>query len=88
VALTIAVAFSRLRISNSSQVSAWSAAVVIYEIRTLDGHGATSPVMVAEYPNDVVAIVEAREFLRHGETIEVWREGTLIYRTSARVKLV
>ena len=42
--------------------------------------------MVAEYPNDVTAIIEAREFLRNGETIEVWREQTLVYRTLPRMK--
>jgi two-component sensor histidine kinase len=44
--------------------------------------------MVADYPNDVTAIAEAHEFLRNGETIEVWREGTMIYRTSPRIKSV
>jgi hypothetical protein len=42
--------------------------------------------MTAEYPDDVVAIIAAREFLRDSETIEVWRGGTLIYRTAPRMK--
>jgi hypothetical protein len=60
--------------------------VAIYEIRTLNGRRGASLVMVAEYPNDVTAIIEAREFLRNGETIEVWRNGTLVYRTLPLMK--
>jgi hypothetical protein len=60
--------------------------VAVYEIRTLNGRHGASLVMVAEYPNDVTAIIEAREFLRNGETIEVWREQTLVYRTLPRMK--
>jgi hypothetical protein len=60
--------------------------VAVYEIRTLKGRHSASLVMVAEYPNDVTAIIEAREFLRNGETIEVWREQTLVYRTLPRAK--
>lgn len=61
-------------------------AVAIYEIRTLKSRRGASLVMLAEYPNDVTAIIEAREFLRSGETIEVWREGTLVYRTAPRMR--
>ena len=42
--------------------------------------------MMAEYPDDITAIIEAREFMRNGETIEVCRDGTLIYRTLPRMK--
>jgi hypothetical protein len=60
--------------------------VAIYEIRTLKTRQSASLVMMVEYPNDVAAIIEAREFIRSGETIEVWREGTLVYRTVSRAK--
>jgi hypothetical protein len=41
---------------------------------------------MAEYPDDVTAIMAARKFLRDGETVEVWRDGTLVYRTAPRMK--
>jgi hypothetical protein len=66
LALTTAFAFSGLPTRNPFQGSG------------LRGwQGSASLVMAAEYPNDVTAIIEARQFLRNGETIEIWREGTL-----------
>jgi hypothetical protein len=64
---------------------AWSA-VAAYEIRTLTSRARTSLIGVAEYPNDVVAIVAARKLMRTGETIEIWRDGKLIYRVAPRGK--
>jgi hypothetical protein len=60
--------------------------VATYEIRTVTSHRQVSLVMMAEYPDDITATIEAREFMRSGETIEVWRDGTLIYRTLPRMK--
>ena len=60
--------------------------MAIYEIRTVTSLRRASLLMMAEYANDVNAIIAAREYLRSGETIEVWRDGTLIYRTAPRIK--
>jgi hypothetical protein len=41
---------------------------------------------MAHYANDLVAIMAARELLRKGETVEVWRGETLVYRTAPRTE--
>jgi len=58
--------------------------VALYEIRTLKTHRRTSLLSRVDYPDDVSAILAAREFVRKGETVEVWREDKLIYRTMPR----
>ncbi len=54
--------------------------MAFYEIRTLKGRRRTSLITMAEHPNDLAAISAARGFLRKGETVEVWRGETLVYR--------
>ena len=58
--------------------------MALYEIRTLKTHRRTSLLSRAEYPDDISAILAARDFVRKGETVEVWREDKLIYRTVPR----
>jgi hypothetical protein len=41
---------------------------------------------LAEFPNDLTAIMAARDLAREGETIEVWRETTLVYRSGSAVR--
>jgi hypothetical protein len=60
--------------------------VALYEIRTFTSRHTVSLVTMAIYANDMVAIVAAREFLRKGETVEVWRDDTLVYRTAPRLE--
>lgn len=60
--------------------------VALYEIRTLTTRGRTSLMATAEYADDFDAILAARDFMRMGETIEVWREEALIYRIAPRAE--
>jgi hypothetical protein len=41
---------------------------------------------MAHYAHDLAAIMAARGLLRKGETVEVWREETLVYRTAPRME--
>jgi hypothetical protein len=56
----------------------------VYEIRTVNARREPALIMVAEYIDAGTAIVASREYLRTGETIEIWCEGVLIYRTLPR----
>ena len=58
----------------------WEKALALYEIRTLIARNRTSLISFAELPNDLAAILTARHLLRRGETFEVWRGSTLVYR--------
>ena len=40
--------------------------------------------MFAQCPNDLTAILVARDALRKGETVEVWRDDRLVYRIGLR----
>jgi hypothetical protein len=60
--------------------------MAFYEIRTLITRQRTSLVSFAEFPNDLAAILAARDLARRGETIEVWREATLVYRSGSAVR--
>ena len=40
--------------------------------------------MFAQCPNDLVAIIAAREAARKGQAIEVWRGDRLIYKVGPR----
>lgn len=60
--------------------------MAFYEIRTLITLQRTSLVSLAEFANDLCAILAARDMAREGETIEVWRETTLVYRSGSAVR--
>jgi hypothetical protein len=60
-------------------------AMAFYEIRSSITRHRTSLVSLAEFPNDLTAILAARDLVRQGETIEVWRETVLVYRSGAPV---
>jgi hypothetical protein len=51
-----------------------------YEIRTYKHQRHASLTMIATCPNDIVAIVMARNFARKGEGLEVWRDDLIVYR--------
>ena len=53
-----------------------------YNIRTTKVHDRASLFATAEFKDDVDAIVSARQLLRPGETMEVWRADTLVYRVA------
>lgn len=57
----------------------------LYEIRTYKG-GRTSLITMAIHANDVEAIIAARDLLRKDESVEVWRDDTLVYRTVPRLE--
>jgi hypothetical protein len=59
--------------------------MAFYEIRTSITRHRTSLISMAEFPDDLTAILTARDLARKGETVEVWRESTLVYRSSATV---
>ena len=59
--------------------------MAFYEIRTLITRHRTSLVSLGEFPNDLSAILAARDLARTGETVEVWREATLVYRSGSAV---
>ena len=54
--------------------------MALYEIRTLITRHRTSLISYADFPSDLSAILAARKLMRRGETMEVWRGETLIYR--------
>ena len=60
--------------------------MAFYEIRTLITRQRTSLVSLGEFPNDLSAILAARDLARNGETVEVWRETTLVYRSGSAVR--
>jgi hypothetical protein len=60
--------------------------MAFYEIRTLITRHRTSLVSLGEFPNDLSAILAARDLARNGETVEVWREATLVYRSGSAVR--
>jgi len=51
-----------------------------YEIRTYKHQHRASLTMIATCPNDIVAIVMARDFVRKGEGLEVSRDDLIVYR--------
>jgi len=54
-----------------------------YEIRTIVTRRRSSLIMFARCPNDLTAILLARDFTRRGEAVEVWRDDRLVYRLAA-----
>jgi hypothetical protein len=60
--------------------------MAFYEIRTLITRQRTSLVSLAEFADDLSAIMAARDLARDGETVEVWRETTLVYRSGSAVR--
>ena len=55
-----------------------------YEIRTYREQYHASLTMIAKCPNDIAAIVMARNFIRKGEGVEVWRDDSIVYRLEPR----
>ena len=51
-----------------------------YYIQTMITPRRTSLITMAAYACDVAAISAARQLLRQGEAVEVWRGETLVYR--------
>lgn len=51
-----------------------------YEIRTFGNRWRSSLIMFAQCPNDLAAIMVARDATRRGQAVEVWREERLVYR--------
>jgi len=69
--------------SFKASCSEGKSTVFSYEIRTFKNRRQSSLVMLAQCPNDVTAILLAREVTRRGEYVEVWREERLVYRVGA-----
>ena len=61
--------------------------MAFYEIRTSITRHRTSLISIAEFPDDLTAILAARDLARKGETIEVWRDTTLVYRSGSSVHM-
>ena len=61
--------------------------MTLYEIRTRIGRGRVSLISYGDFPNDLAAILAARELMRRGEAIEIWRGDSLVYRTGPAVEL-
>ena len=55
--------------------------MALYEIRTMLSRHRTSLVSYGEFASDLSAILGARDLLRAGETVEVWRGDVLVFRT-------
>lgn len=55
-----------------------------YEIRTFERKWRSSLIMFAQCPNDLAAIMVARDATRKGQAVEVWRGDRLIYRVGLR----
>ena len=61
--------------------------MALYEIRTLITRHRTSLISYADFPNDLSAILAARQLMRRSETMEVWRGETLVYRIGPPLEL-
>ena len=61
-----------------------AANVFSYEIRTFERRWRSSLIMFAQCPNDLAAILVARNATRKGQAVEVWRGERLIYRVGLR----
>jgi hypothetical protein len=51
-----------------------------YHIQTLLPPNRASLITTGMFYSDMAAIQAARQYLRRGEGLEVWRSGTLVYR--------
>ncbi|HET7085926.1 MAG TPA: hypothetical protein VFI23_14210 [Rhizomicrobium sp.] len=58
--------------------------VFSYEIRTFERRWHSSLIMLVQCPNDLAAIMVARDFTPRGQAVEVWRDDRLIYHTGLR----
>lgn len=61
--------------------------MALYEIRTRIGRGRASLISYGDFPNDLAAILAARELMRRGEAIDIWRGESLVYRTGPTIEL-
>jgi len=60
--------------------------VAVYEIRTFTDVRRSSLIMYVDCPNDLAAILVAREVMRRGQAVEVWRDDRLVYRVGSRAE--
>ena len=61
--------------------------MALYEIRTRIGRVRASLISYGDFPNDMAAILAARELMRRGEAIDIWRGESLVYRTGPTIEL-
>jgi hypothetical protein len=61
--------------------------MALYEIRTLITRHRTSLISYADFPNDLSAIMAARQLMRRGESLEVWRGENVVYRIGPPMEL-
>ena len=59
--------------------------MALYEIRTMLARGRTSLVSYGDFLSHTSAIMAALDLLRIGESVEVWRDNVLIYRSGSNV---
>src|SRR5205823_4724457 len=74
--------------SFKSSSAEGQASVFSYEIRTFARRWRSSLIMQVQCPNDLAAIMVARDFTPKGQAVEVWRDERLIYHTGLRPRLV
>src|SRR6187399_694149 len=56
--------------------------MALYEIRTLKTRHRVSLISYGEFASDIAALLAARQLMRRGEALEVWRGEKLIYRSA------
>lgn len=61
--------------------------MALYEIRTRIGRGRASLISYGDFPSDLAAILAARDLMRQGEAIDIWRGESLVYRTGPAAEL-
>ena len=59
--------------------------MALYEIRTLMTRRRVSLISYGDFPSDLAAILAARNLMRKGEALELWRGVFLVYRIGPAV---
>jgi hypothetical protein len=54
--------------------------MAIYNIRTIKHPDRTSLICNVDLPDDLSAVAYSKQFLRPGETLEIWRGDKFVYR--------
>jgi len=60
--------------------------MALYEIRTMLTPSRVSLISYGDFSSDFAAILAARALMRRGEGLNVWREGSLVYRIGPSVE--
>ena len=61
--------------------------MALYEIQTLITRRRVSLISYGDFSSDIAAIFVARQLVRRGEALEVWRGSVLVYRVGPPLEI-